>query len=153
MDYQIHLKNPAFNNFETYHDVLLFIVITLFVTITPHDRNKSIVQNIQLHPLLISLSDTTISDFDTNLQKNTYNQIVQYLVQIIERVRVPMSKIVYLPRYIDTSKKIINGYVRYNLNLIQLESNQTFTQRNIDGNYFESKQKKISRVAYFLNFQ
>jgi hypothetical protein len=133
-----------FNNFKTYHDVLLFLTIILFVAITPHDRNQSVRQNIQSHPLLISLSDTSISDFDVQLQKNTYNQIVQYLIQLIERVRVPMSKIVYLPRYIDTSKESIYGYVRYNLNLIILETDQTYSQRLISGNYYESKQKQLT---------
>lgn len=132
-----------FNNFKTYHDILLFLAVTLFVGITPHDRTQSIVQNIQSHPLLVSLSDTTISDFDTELQKNTYNQITQYMIKIVEDVRIPMSKIVYLPRYIDTSKKIVNGYVRYNLNLIIIENDQTFAQRKICDNYYDQKQKKL----------
>ncbi|VBB18229.1 NCLDV major capsid protein [Yasminevirus sp. GU-2018] len=147
------------HNFRSYKDVLNMILLDIIKFITPSDitiqefltytSGKENFYNLTGVPVTAeSVDNVFVSSIDNSSRANTFNSIVQNIKLAIHASLYPMSKLASLDRYIDTNKRVVDEFHRYDLDKVILVSDVTpsmsLTQFTSES-YYDYKKRLITQ--------
>lgn len=130
-------KLGIYNNFENYKDALTLILSNIITLITNNTTNTTSLIN-----------NNFLIDLDHTDQITGYKTMKSYIEIYIDSILKPLSEIVYLPRWIDTNRRKIEKYYRYDLDKIFLNGEKTYTDSDIYNSIVKILSKRVPKHAW-----